>query len=485
MQSIDKLWDHLNKKVYNNELIKTNHVKSIHCIEWGHHFKYLEKINYLRHLQNRIDAFRIIDTTERIHFEYPHKETKFEGHIDFRVIDDEVTISDAFLPVPNEIGTNNPHDKLSSTSELKIKRKDIWITCQKRYLSDDPKNCGILTVPYTQPDGITSLCSPVTMWIMLRVLCKSFNKEYVSLQEIVSNLPECNESIQNNKNGNDNGVSINQYFPFLTLKNFDALLYQGKRNSELYREKCPSNFSGNCRLKEEHNKRFCGPIMDWETAYAYVESEFPVYGVFETEELLSDSKKNQQCHTVAIIGHTMFENEVNGFIYHDVSGLPFSFMSKERFQSKLIESLVVVPKEIVVRYEDALKSMKIIKDKLMLGEDSEKLFYRAILLQSQKIKYWFSHHTEDTKISAMYSECVLPKYSWMFELRKSDQKENMTFAQILIDATSYMKFNNGEYLPAHVLINHPNERRWNKNGKTILEGDGKSISSGRYERYTD
>ena len=153
------LFDRINKKSYNGDLVIVNEIKSVNCKEWEDERKYLEKVEGISHpMATRYYVkIRNIDGKElKGHY---HK-----GHIDFR--SNSPTISDAFIPIPEKEGAR------------------FHITCKKSYKSDDPFNPTILTVPYATPTKEFSSCSPASLWIVLTTLSYEFGKEYLSLVEI-------------------------------------------------------------------------------------------------------------------------------------------------------------------------------------------------------------------------------------------------------------------------------------------------------------
>lgn len=460
---IQDLINHINFTYYKGSLKCINVVSSVNCKEWE------EEKNYLSEFYDEMETlsatryyFRIdnnnVDENEGIHLH--------EGHIDFRPTG---TISDAFLPI--------------------LEKDRFFVTCRKSYKSDDPSNPTILTVPYATPDPQISLCSPQTLWIVLATLCNEFGKDYISLNEINSNLPPRSRGA---------AVGLKEYTGLFEKCHFATHFYSGARKKEIhdyFMEKLskweellePDDYDmiNNlyCHYRDSENDSDF-TLMDSQILYAYVESEIPVYLVFEAEALaeeLSYKGEPVDCyHSVVAIGHTLDEkNNLSSFIIHDVNHSPFVEISEEFVNKNLVEAVVLLPKDVNIKYEYFLRFSKE-SNFASCNETIEKLFsfynsmygklssysplkIRPLLMRSQRIKFWFTNkNLYPPEICDMYSKADFPRYVWFFEIWDLDLRGNRNcIGHIVFDAT-ISKSSTGL-----VLLNLPKLRVWSQNKEKV------------------
>lgn len=410
MKIID-LINHINRRAYGGNLEIAYKVESVNCKEWESEKSFFEKKLKRKNLPM---ATRYYVKTKNIG-DKKLEEHSHEGHIDMRPI--SRTMSDAFLPLP--------------------KKERFFITCRKSYKSDDPNNPTIITVPYAIPDKRISLCSPVTMWIILMTLSYEFGKAYVSLVDIYNYLLM-------HKIGKK--VNIHDYDKFFKKLTYSPLYYYGKKN---HRE----------------SEDYVGP-MDSEVLYAYIESEIPVYLVFKWNDLMKElncGKPSEDYHSVVAIGHTLDkQGGCSSFIIHDVNCAPFLEISKEMINENLQEAMVLLP-EGIIRYDshqrDALIKFVIWYDENIdkIFKDLKKIMIRPFLMRSQRVKFWYiNKDLYPSMVRKIYSKADFPRYVWVFEIDTPELKENNEcIGQIIIDATTSNP----------VLINFPKFRLWYRNKK--------------------
>ena len=449
MMSIQDRIDLINETSYNQSLQIVNIVKSVNCKEWENEKQDAEYKNYPMATRYYFDI-----KNENFNKLSKHKHT---GHIDFR--SSSASISDAYLPIPD-----NP---------------SFYVTCKKSYASDDPFHPTIVTVPYTTPDPDISLCSPASLWILLRTLSNEFSKEYVSLIDINNYLPS---------NAKSKPIAIKEYMDLFQKYNYSAHYYLGKKKKEMY-DACENQISkcNECLLEQFYSifrnleNDLKETLMTSEILYSYIESEIPVYLVFESkalaEELDYKGETTDPYHSVVAIGHTLDDKYANShFIIHDVSYAPFKTISKQFVDNNLMEALVLLPKDVNIRYEHLdtesnssklsnNKSLKIILeaynrrfDKIFVGS----LKIRPFLMRSQRIKFWFTNKElyPQKEINNMYSNADFPKYVWVFEIKTSNINENnRCIGHIIFDATT------SKSAKGVVLINLPKHRLWFQNNE--------------------
>ena len=470
-----RLIDHISSVSYEDALENINIVLSVNCKEWEEEKKYLEEESFNK-LNDEVSILSTLPAT-RYYFTIDKDQANgkhlHEGHIDFRPTG---TISDAFLPIP--------------------KKDRFFVTCKKPYKSDDPFNPIILTVPYTTPEAKLklSLCSPSTLWIVLATLCNELGKEYVSLREINNNLQP--RSI-------GGAVGLREYTNLFEKYHFTTHYYLGAKKKKYYeyleKKRCewkkaldpidPINFElindlYNYYIESEVDQNFTP--MNSKILYAYVESEIPVYLVFDADSLAEElgykDTPVDYYHSVVAIGHTLDEkNNLLNFIIHDVNHSPFVEISEKFVNENLYEAAVLLPKEVKIKYEYFLQNSEK-SDFAMYSKMFEKIIFtalgafidekisvnyslkiRPLLMRSQRIKFWFTNKTlYPPAVCDMYSKADFPPYVWFFEIWNLDlEGSRKCIGHIVFDAT-ITKSSIGL-----VLINFPKLRVWSQNNEKI------------------
>lgn len=453
---IEDLIDRINEASYEGKLRVKNIIESINCKEWESEKSFF-KIKFINEkIPEMIEKSSQMATRYYLEIEGNENSEKHihNGHIDFRPI--STTISDAFLPIPE------------STSS--------FITCKKSYKSDDPFNPTIITVPYAIPDRDISLCSPSSLWIVLTTLASELGKDYLSLVDINNCLPTGSGS---------KPIGLKDYATLFEKINLSQHFYIGKKKKEFYNncekqiiecENCLSKIYKNegCILKHfydlyrKHQKDYETPIMDWRVLYSYIESEIPVYLVFDYDDLKEEIHykgeplPNESYHSIVAIGHTLDENgSCSHFIVHDVNHAPFIKISKRMIDENLLEAIVLLPPN-TCRFDDALevlkKTAKIYNEIENILRDSSHIILRPFLMRSQRVKFWYTNkELYSPKICQMYSHADFPKYVWVFEISTPElNKEHQCIGQIIVDA-------NISDTVGLVLVNLPKYRFWYQN----------------------
>jgi len=411
--SIDEIIQEFSDTGYQGELKQVKVIQSVNCKEWEKEKQEIIKTEtpgtYFHHAKIKDMATRFYVTVEK----KSKKSFQHHGHFDFRPISN--TISDAFLPIP--------------------KKENFFVTCRKPYRSDDFENPSIITVPYTQPDENLGCCAPACLWIMLTTMANELGSNYISLTDIIKNLP---------KKDGTSPVAIHEFTKILKKIKTPYYYYHGQKGMlELSPKKS--------RRKGKVCETTC-QIMDSKILYSYIESEIPVYLVFKLDDLLklpiysSDTPPNGAYHSVVAIGHTMDEGGNCGdFIIHDVSRSPFITIPAEYVDEHLYEALVLLP-EKTLQYDvikknlsDAIKIF-LLNNKMLLGPSTsiEKIKIRPFLMRSQRVKFWFSNqHRYPPLVADAISNADFPHYVWMIEI-SSDvvKKANHSLGSIIFNGES-------------------------------------------------
>lgn len=459
-QDIWKYIENFNSVAYNGKLSVVRVIDSINCREWENekkklpelfriqgkklpkHWEKSAKRCYVELIENDGENPKI---SNRQHHPY--------GHFDIRPI--SPTISDAFLPIPC--------------------KKKFFVTCGKSYKYDDYRTPSITTVPYTKPDTTMSLCGPASLWIILISLANEWGIEYQSLADIAYNLPY--------KKGNL-GIRIADYVGLIKKLNLNYYYCYGQVRYKLLQNASKDFTSRNCckkcNLKSEiqgflsHEEEKHVQLMDSKVLYSYIESEIPVYLVFNIQDLHSlpsypKSESNDDYHSVVAIGHTSNEQgNYDGFIIHDVDIAPFITLSREFIDDHLQEALVILPHD-VLHFNVVDELLKKPLEKLMeiderIRDSSKTRDIRPFLMSSQKIKFWFSNADFPKDIIRAISRSDFPKFVWVVEISNEEyKKNNSSLGYIMFNASvSEKKFD-------PIFIISPNFLLWSQNGKVIAE----------------
>lgn len=436
----EKVISNISSRAYDEKLRIVNTVKSVNCKEWENEKKLLRELEHEKKILDRQNTDTMITTSKmatRYYLQIEYDSDQIPkgiaiGHADFRP--DYNSISDAFLPIPQN--------------------KNYVITCKKAYKTEDPARPFIVTVPYTMLDPHISLCSPPSIWIVLAILDAEFRKESISLYEIIKNLP-----INRRK---PSPLNIKDFFKLFDKYDYLPHVYIGNKLKRTYDNcdkiisECPNkNIKHKCHeilniLYKAHTREHdlnILPIMDSKVLFSYIGSEIPVYLHFLTRDLKEELKytgdiNNEEFHSVVAIGYNLDENyNVSDFIVHDVGFSPFVKISKKFVDTKLINSLVLLPNDMRIRFEVYENQIGKLKKYLhnfdeCFEEDSNPKF-RSYLMSSQKIKFWFTNSMlYPLEICEMYSQADFPKYVWLFELNFSERGDSTTCrAHIIFDAT--------------------------------------------------
>jgi len=475
-QNIRDLINRISSIAYDEKLKTTLIIKSINCREWEKEKKIFERYKVPEGYLSDDD---IKKTATRFYVEVQSESPKENkhvhlGHFDFRPT--SATICDAFLPIPEN--------------------SDFFITCQKTYKSDDFENPSISTVPYIMPDGRLGCCAPASLWIILTTLANELGLQYYSLSDIAMNLPKDDFS----KNG------IRDFEALLRKINYRYYYHYGiNKRDDLQKiaEKLQNKPAGECDCplselfglirRDSQNMS----LMDSDTLYAYIESEIPVYLVFDFKDLLTlpvyskwkqseeeenTEEKPRSHHAIVAIGHTLNKKGELDFIIHDVDLSPFVIISQDFINKNLKEALVVLPEDIV-HYTFIKKTFeKLLPDLLRIDNHLNSLLpinelkIRPFLMRSQRIKFWFTDKKKypSNEIRQMFSVAEFPKYVWVFELSNNKTREkNQSLGHIIFNASVLAK----ELTP--VLITSPNYLLWYENGN--LQDSSKDIPDSFYD----
>ncbi|WP_301664623.1 hypothetical protein [Methanoculleus frigidifontis] len=297
----------------------------------------------------------------------------------------------------------------------------------------------IRTVPYIIPDQRLSWCAPASMWIIFTSLSNELGRQYLSLYEIIDNLPK--------KNGS-RPIEARDFDRLIEKLGYSYYYYYGNCKQDLYDDIERKFESGECkqecklkhlydhiwREKKNYN------LMDSSVLYPYIESEIPVYLVFKYADLLNipgypatehdSGNPPDDCHAVVAIGHTLDDNgEIDTFIVHDVSASPFITIPRDFIDTCLLEAVVILPENtyhynfVRLLLTKTVETIALFDDKIRGIIADGKIIYRAYLMRSQRVKFWFTDRTKyPEQITNTFSRADVPQYVWVFEMSNPELK---------------------------------------------------------------
>jgi len=391
------------------------HLSCIDNVEWSEEIPYYFK---------DIRAPRLTPGASRKIF----KIGKSFAVIDLRSMTESSSTCEAYLPLPERIKFK-PRRKI-------VPCENIFCSCARRHTIKDLE-IGVYCVPFFMPDGKLSVCAQSAMKIIVKHFANEYNSPDLSM-------PQIQKEINYGDPYGGSGLYTSQVLEGLSKICGKVLYYQGNKHPDREKEK-------------RKKKRSLLGYMDITTLHAYIESELPVYLVFNTRNLWWWKKSRiHGYHSIIGIGHTLDKKgNLDFFLVHDPSQLPYCLLPAQTVSKYLYEALVVLPKGVNVRFEEAFKVM--IKSAIIFNESirkkrkgklsidllkilrEDKVVFRSMLVSSTKVKEWYSDPTNfygvRNSTKEVYKDAELPPYVWLFELKDRTIKNNINFAQILINAT--------------------------------------------------
>ncbi|MDR1993488.1 MAG: hypothetical protein LBQ98_08385 [Nitrososphaerota archaeon] len=303
------------------------------------------------------------------------------------------------------------------------------VTCMGKYnaYGQEVVEC----VPFIKPDGIFGMCIHASIWICLKVL----ENRHIIAKCMGFSIPE----IQNLATGclyNDaQGLKFVQASRLLRMCRTAAVYINNKE----------ANFTDNKMIKQ---------------IYAYVAAKLPVIIGVDTSKLKWWKTGAPSYHTLVVIGYTMTNGTIDGFIVHDESALPYQVMTidelknawyepkeqkdgHENIQKELQrdactrELLVAVPREVSLPFHEVNNVSKILFSEMYERKiidhkiDTSKI--SPMLVRSRSLYV-------ETNIKCLHSALVeadFPKYVWGIWFK---DKNNQTTGLYVRDATMQTDF---------------------------------------------
>jgi hypothetical protein len=201
--------------------------------------------------------------------------------------------------------------------------------------------------------------------------------------------------------------------------------------------------------------------------YAYIESHLPVILGVDANKLewWKERKKSKESfHAILCIGHTMKNDKINGYIFHDESAYPYQKLTTAgllkawrvpenySLMKKPIRYAVVgVPPNVTVNYEIARVAASLLVRILESGRKLKNIFgLRPILLSKEQMVAIL----EKNKLKEIESIMKLPNWSWVFMiLTKSTQRlSGECYGFFIFDATTLIPHKVGKSEPKVLLL---------------------------------
>jgi len=309
------------------------------------------------------------------------------GFVHLRPTSDLSELTETYL-APPKIMTQHPNR--------------YFIKCKRKF---EEYGETIDCVPFIMPETIFGMCAQGSIWICLKIL-ENMSKGKIAACDI--------PHIQTLATGR----------PYAD--------YQGLKFVQIARLlrmcKCNAFYTSN----EDYQ------LSDMEilfSLYSYVESGLPVIIGVDTKDLPWWNTNTSGYHSIVVIGHTMKDGIVDGFIVHDESKYPYqvltinellsSFHGVDEFSS-IREFAVAVPSKVGLRYEYAYQQWLAFKAKIsnlnLLNWRINRInSFRPILMSLEEFtnhifmeKHINNYGEAWTLLIDIFRRIEFTKYSWVF-----------------------------------------------------------------------
>lgn len=392
-------------KTYGNNIVFKNSISGAHDTNW---FKEYE-LFYSKQLRSAPYVMRVF-------FKANKKRGREVGFTHIRPISDGSKVCETYLMPPKNLSPQNK----------------AYIKCLAKYdVYDETVEC----VPYIMPETTMGMCIHASIWICLKIL------ERRGMVSESLCIPEVQRLITGT--------------PFADQRGF-----RFAQAARLIRMCGPSAFYV---INRETNPYLTDSEMLMEL-YAYVESSLPVVIGVDIGDVKWWETSRHGYHSIVAIGHTMEQNKIDGFIFHDESTLPYQKMTKRELldawhvppndsqssRTPFREMLVAVPPEVTLPFHKVYPQFEtILRESNQRGittETAERLVVRPMLRQ---VAVFFLETIEDVRVRKMalraFKESNFPNYLWVFYLYGVDtDRKNAENAKgfFLRDATgqTYLRF---------------------------------------------
>jgi len=238
------------------------------------------------------------------------------GFVHLRPVSDCSKVTETYLIPPKEMNNNKTH----------------YIKCLSGF---EEYGEHVECVPFIMPETILGMCAHGSIWICLKIL-------------------------ENRKIGKTGSCNIPFIQTLASGRPFADL--EGLFFVQIARLLRMCNCNSFYTINKDHNLSDDNMLF---TLYSYVESGLPVIIGVDVKDLKWWNRTESGYHSIVVIGHTMDNGSVNGFIVHDESMYPYQILTNDELleafhttsemPDKIREFVVAVPPEVVLSFEIALK----------------------------------------------------------------------------------------------------------------------------------
>ncbi len=267
---------------------------------------------------------------------------------DLRPVTDASEVSETYLTPPRQLTPSN----------------GVYLKCLGRH-----REYGrvVTCTPYIMPDSIFGMCIHGSIWISLKIL------ENAGMIEKALTIPEIQTLARGHPYTDKEGLLFKQA----------ARLLRMCRTHAFYVETQAPDLDDNAMLME---------------LYSYVESSLPVIIGVDTRKLpWWATSREEGYHSIVAIGHTMSGNDVDGFVFHDESALPYQVLGMDDLleawhsfpDSQVRELLVAVPPQVKLpftrAYQQFEQMLSILRDREIAEVEADGIRIRPMLVRAWQL----------------------------------------------------------------------------------------------------
>jgi len=314
------------------------------------------------------------------------------GFVHIRPLTDGSEVSEFYIKPPDNLKPNNR----------------AYIKCLDLY---DEYSQKVTCTPYIMPDAIFGMCIHASVWICLKILHRN------RMVEESLTIPNISILATGRPFTDKQGLRFVQTARILRMCKTQAF----------YINSSEANLTDNQIL------------MD---LYAYVESGLPVILGVDIADLNWWNTQRHGYHSIVAIGHTMVNNSVNGFIFHDESRLPYQVLNRTQLLNAwhttrnrtIRELLVAVPPQVTLAfhivYQQFSRFINILRTRRYINLNITEIAIQPILMSSQQLIIHLLRTGNTAIIPSIYEvlsyQIENPPYFWVIFIHASDSsRENL------------------------------------------------------------
>lgn len=385
------------RTVYQNRITHKKSIKGAHDSNW------IKEYELFYSKQPKSTPY-----VTRIYFKDNVSRGKDVGFLNVRPVTDGSEISETYLKPPKTLSSEN----------------GVYIKCLDTY---DIYGESVECVPFIMPETIFGMCIHASIWICLKILEKKGR-----MIEKALCIPEIQQLAGGSPYSDKQGLVFVQAARLLRMSRANAFYVINKEQPVL---------NDNQMLLE---------------LYAYVESKLPVIVGVDVADLQWWESARHGYHSIVAIGHTMENNKIDGFIFHDESAFPYQLMKNDELlnawhvpvrsntdpSNYVREMLVAVPPEVSLAFHEAFHEFQELLRNLshrgVTNETIDRLVIRPMLRDSAD----FFIETRNTLLFRALREANFPLYIWVFLLYDVDSTRDLEHVKgfFVRDATQRTEF---------------------------------------------